>query len=145
MLNWLLRLVRATFLICIAVQSLTQYVLSIASVSALLNTMSMYHDTLLTKFVQSHPKYRPLIPSSLHTRYTRAWSDKSALYKWIARSLELIRYLELLVEMGLRRKVSVNVRWRSIVFIEIIKCGVISPAHSFDTDSCVGLSCASFC
>lgn len=83
--------------------------------------MSMYHDTLLSKFVQSNPKYRPLIPSSLHTRYTRAWSEKSSLYKWIARSLELIRYLELLVEMGLRRKVSVQARWRSIVFIELIK------------------------
>ncbi|THH34101.1 hypothetical protein EUX98_g121 [Antrodiella citrinella] len=91
------------------------------ALSALLNSMSMYHDTLLSKFVHSHPKYRPLIPSTLHSRYTRAWSDKSRLYKWIARSLELVRYLELLVEMGLRRKVSVKARWRSVVFIEIIK------------------------
>lgn len=83
--------------------------------------MSMYHDTLLSKFVQSNPKYRLLIQSYLHTRYTRAWYEKSSLYKWIARSLELIRYLELLVEMGLRRKVSVQARWRSIVFIEFIK------------------------
>ncbi|TCD62218.1 Peroxisomal membrane protein pex16 [Steccherinum ochraceum] len=91
------------------------------ALSALLNSMSMYHDTLLSKFVQSQPKYRPLIPSSLHTRYTRGWSEKTSLYKWIARSLELIRYLELLVEMGLRRKVSVKARWRGIVFIEVIK------------------------
>ncbi|KAH8100683.1 peroxisomal membrane protein PEX16 [Cristinia sonorae] len=91
------------------------------ALSALLNSLSIYHDTLLTKFVQSQPKYRPLIPSSLHSRYTRAWSDKSSLYKWIARSLELIRYLELLVEMGLRRKVSAQARWRSVVFIETIK------------------------
>ena len=40
--------------------------------------MSMYHDTLLAKVGHSDPKYKPLLPSSPHTRYTRAWSEKDA-------------------------------------------------------------------
>lgn len=81
----------------------------------------MYHDTLLAKIVQADPKYRPLLPTSLHTRFTRAWSDKNARYKWAARTLELIRFTELVLEMGLRRKVSGQNKWRAIVLLEIIK------------------------
>lgn len=86
----------------------------------------MYHDTLLAKVVQRDPKYRPLIPSSLHTRFTRAWSDKNTRYKWAARALELIRFTELVLEMTLRRKVSSRTRWRSVVLLEIIKCVFLS-------------------
>ncbi|KAJ6621703.1 peroxisomal membrane protein PEX16 [Mycena sp. CBHHK59/15] len=91
------------------------------ALAASLNLVSMYHDTLLAKVVQNDPKYRPLIPSSLHTRFTRAWSDKNNRYKWAARALELIRFTELVLEMGLRRKVSPRTRWRSVVLLEIIK------------------------
>lgn len=83
--------------------------------------MSMYHDTLLERFVRSDPKYKPLIPSSLHTRYARAWTEKNVLYKWAARTLELIRFTQLLVEMGLRRRVSLKVRWRGIIALESVK------------------------
>lgn len=83
--------------------------------------MSMYHDTLLAKVAQTDPKYKPLIPTSPHTRYTRAWCDKDSRYKWAARALELLRFTELLVEMGLRRKVSRSTRWRGIVVLEAIK------------------------
>ncbi|KAJ7487563.1 peroxisomal membrane protein PEX16 [Mycena galericulata] len=91
------------------------------ALAASLNLVSMYHDTLLAKVVQRDPKYRPLIPASLHTRFTRAWSDKNTRYKWAARALELIRFTELVLEMGLRRKVSPRTRWRSVVLLEIIK------------------------
>lgn len=84
--------------------------------------MSLYHDTLLAKIAQNGLKYKPLIPTSLHTRYTRAWSDKNPHYKWAARALELIRFTELLVEMALRRKVSSQNKWRAIVSLEILKC-----------------------
>ena len=91
-------------------------------VSAILNVMSMYHDTLLAKVAHTDPKYKPLLPSSPHTRYTRAWCDKDARYKWAARALEMIRFIELLLEMGLRRKVSRKTRWRGIVMLEVVKC-----------------------
>lgn len=76
--------------------------------------------------MKSDPKLRPLIPASLHTRYTRAWCDKSATYKWAARALEVIKFVQLLVEMNLRRRVSSKARWRGIVFIEAIKYVALS-------------------
>jgi Peroxisomal membrane protein (Pex16) len=88
----------------------------------MLNIMSMYHDTLLARIVRSSPKYKPLIPSSLHTRYTRAWSDKDNRYKWAARILELLRFTELVIEMALRRRVSAKNRWRGLVLLEALKC-----------------------
>ncbi|PCH33687.1 peroxisome membrane protein [Wolfiporia cocos MD-104 SS10] len=91
------------------------------TVTAVLNVMSMYHDTLLAKVVQADPKYKSLIPPSPHTRYTRAWSEQDWRYKWAARTLQLIRFTELLLEMGLRRKTSSLNRWRGIVLLEIIK------------------------
>ncbi|KIM48236.1 hypothetical protein M413DRAFT_439960 [Hebeloma cylindrosporum] len=94
------------------------------ALTTLLNIMSMYHDTLLARIVKSNASYRPLIPSSLHTRFTRAWTDKDVLYKWAARALEIIRFTELVVEMALRRKVSEKFRWRSIILLEVIKASL---------------------
>ena len=109
--------------------------------------MSMYHDTLLAKVGQSDPKYKPLIPSSPHTRYTRAWCDKDVRYKWFARALELVRFTELLVEMGLRRKVSRKTRWKGIILLEAVKCvsafmsvhriSICSSEHCFVSPCCV--------
>ena len=83
--------------------------------------MSMYHDTLLTKIMHADPKYKPLIPPSHHTRYTRAWSESTFAYKWASRTLELIRFLELVVEMGLKRNTSNKTRWRAVMMIEVVK------------------------
>ncbi|TFK30408.1 peroxisomal membrane protein PEX16 [Coprinopsis marcescibilis] len=91
------------------------------ALTTLLNVVSMYHDTLLARVVQNNPSYKPLIPLSLHTRFTRSWLDKSSQYKWISRSLEIIRFTELVVEMLLRRKVSEKTKWRCIVSLEVIK------------------------
>lgn len=90
----------------------------------------MYHDTLLASIVKADPQYKPLIPPSLHTRFTRAWLDKNARYKWAARLLEILRFTELLIEMGLRRKVSQRTRWRAIILLECIKCGLSYFAHA---------------
>lgn len=84
--------------------------------------MSLYHDTILSRIARADPKFKPLIPPSPHSRYTRSWSDKSRLYKWAARTLEVIRFTELLMEMGMRRKLSNKNRWRGIVLLEFIKC-----------------------
>ena len=91
------------------------------SVAALLNTISLYHDTLLNRVIQSDPKYKPLIPSTPHSRYARAWVKKDSKYKWFARILGVLRYLEPLIEMSLQRKASNKVRWRVVVLIECVK------------------------
>ncbi|KAJ7932435.1 peroxisomal membrane protein PEX16 [Mycena leptocephala] len=126
---WLLNNISAMSTLESSLRSLTWFLpgrfkdaeLASETLAASLNLVSMYHDTLLAKVVQRDPKYRPLIPSSLHTRFTRAWSDKNTRYKWAARALELIRFTELVLEMTLRRKVSSRTRWRSVVLLEIIK------------------------
>ncbi|KAF8168141.1 peroxisomal membrane protein PEX16 [Crassisporium funariophilum] len=94
------------------------------ALTTLLNVMSMYHDTLLARIVKGHASYRPLIPSSFHARFTRAWSDKDAVYKLAARALEVIRFTELVLEMILRRKVSEKNRWRSVILLEAIKASL---------------------
>jgi len=91
------------------------------ALSALLNVMSMYHDTLLAKIARNDRNYRPLIPLSLHTRFTGMWSEKDVRYKWAARTLQTIKFTELLMEMTLRRKVTSITRWRTVILLEIIK------------------------
>ena len=106
---------------CVLQPVSAEYRLIFGLVAALLNTTSLYHDTLLNRVIQSDPKYKPLIPSSPHSRYTRSWAKKDSKYKWFARTLEVLRYLELLIEMGLRRKTSDRTRWRVVILLECLK------------------------
>ena len=76
---------------------------------------------MLARIVKTDPKYKPVLPASSHTRYTRGWSEKNNIYKWASRLLEVVKYVELLIEMGLRRSVSNQARWRGVVFLEAVK------------------------
>lgn len=107
-------------------------------VTAALNLLSLYHDTLLTRRIKTDPKLRPLIPPSAHSRFTHAWADKSAGYKWAARMLEILKFLQLLVEMSLRRsgRIGSGVIWRCIVGIEFVKC-----VHRARTDTAHSYTC----
>ncbi|KAF5313976.1 hypothetical protein D9611_006777 [Ephemerocybe angulata] len=94
------------------------------ALTTVLNVMSMYHDTLLDRVVKNNPSYKPLIPLTLHTRFTRAWIDKTDIYKWASRTLEVIKFTELMIEMGMRRKFSEKIKWRGIVLLELIKASL---------------------
>jgi peroxin-16 len=84
--------------------------------------LSLYHDTVIARRIaQTDPKFKPLIPPSLHSRYTRAWADKDNVYKWAARALETLKFVELVIEMGLRRKLGQKGRWRGVVTLEVVK------------------------
>jgi peroxin-16 len=92
------------------------------TVSAAVNLLSLYHDSILARRLKQSPsKIKPIIPPSVHARYTRAWADKDTKYKWAARLLEIIKFIELLVEMGLRRKVGKKGTLRGILLLESIK------------------------
>ena len=100
-------------------------------VTSFLNLLSLYHDTLLARRLkhisQTDPKSaKSLLPPSPHTRYTKAWSERDPKYKWASRLLEIIRYTQLVLEMGLKRTTGNNGRWRGIVTIEVIRCLVLS-------------------
>jgi peroxin-16 len=49
------------------------------------------------------------------------WSEQNTQYKWAARTLQFIRFTELVAEMVLRRKVSSKTRWRGVVWLEVVK------------------------
>ncbi len=114
---------------------------------ALLNVVSGYHDSLLSKHLDPalhlppHPfgpythsqteggsgseesmsKTTPVLPPpSDHARYTRYWSEKSGLYRRISRLLSTIGYVELLVEM-LARKRGDRHRWSVVLGLETVK------------------------
>lgn len=67
------------------------------------------------------PRLHPVLPAvSDHTRYTRYWSARSGLYRRAARSLTVLSYVQLLVEMLARRQGD-RIRWRLVLIIESIK------------------------
>lgn len=86
-----------------------------------MDAVSMYRGTFLAKGAHSDPKYNSFLPSSTHARYTRAWCGRHTLYKWTGSALELIKTTELLIEMGLRKKASHQIRWRSIIILGVTK------------------------
>ncbi|WRT68295.1 uncharacterized protein IL334_005271 [Kwoniella shivajii] len=115
---------------------------------ALLGLISGYHDEVLHAHIPKHLALPPhpfispstavttsnrldsenrqrilplLPPQSDHTRYTRCWSNKSLAYKRASKALSTIGYLELVIEMIAKRKGGDRIRWRVVLFIEIIK------------------------
>ncbi|KAF4119953.1 hypothetical protein GMORB2_3641 [Geosmithia morbida] len=80
--------------------------------------LSMYHDNLLSRAVSRLPTMS--MPSA-HARYTRAWSQKSPLYRRIAMLLQMVIYTEMLCEMTAKRRGGEHSRWRVVVFLEAIK------------------------
>ncbi len=92
------------------------------TVTAWLNLLSLYDHYFFSLLLRSNPKLKLPIPPSSHTRYTNAWSDTDARYRWSMRFLGVIRSLELVFEMTLHRKVSDKMRWRGVWVLELIKC-----------------------
>jgi len=117
-------------------------------VVALLNVVSGYHDSLLSKHLDPslslppHPFVRPqaqtstfkdqeipppsrtaptLPPPSDHARYTRYWSAKSGLYRKASRLLVTLSYVELLIEMVAKKRLGERRRWNVVLGLESLK------------------------
>lgn len=116
---------------------------------ALLSVVSSVHDDLLEKRIPPslslppHPfapgaaapetagllsamppaaPITPLLPpASEHTRYTRYWSDRSPAYRRLSRALQTTTYIELLLEMVVKKKAGDRNRWRLVLGIEGFK------------------------
>ncbi|KAK3943944.1 peroxisomal membrane protein PEX16 [Diplogelasinospora grovesii] len=84
--------------------------------------LSLYHDTLLVRAVALSKLRLPSLPRipSPHSRYTRFWTQKSALYRRVAYVLQIVSYVELLCEMAAKRR-GERTRWRAVVVLEAIK------------------------
>lgn len=85
-----------------------------------MNLLGIYHDAIIVRATDSLPEHQQPNPSS-HSRYTRFWSDSSAKYRVLARSLTVLGYTQLLVEMAAHKKWGKEKKWRLIVTIEVIK------------------------
>lgn len=68
----------------------------------------------------SSPRIR-LPPASDHYRYTRFFSTASPLYRHASRSLVVIGYVQLLLEMMVRKRKGDKGRWGLVVGLELIK------------------------
>ncbi|KAJ0423825.1 peroxisome membrane protein [Aspergillus carlsbadensis] len=82
--------------------------------------LSLYHDSLISKVISNLPPTIRRPTPSPHTRYTKYWTSQSPLYQKVALTLQTVQYTELLWEMIARRR-GEKVRWRVIVFIEVMK------------------------
>jgi peroxin-16 len=89
--------------------------------------LSLYHDALLrrahtlSKLRAFRSSVPPLSPPPLpHSRYTRFWTLKSALYRRVAYVLQIVEYVQLLCEMAAKRR-GERTRWRVVVLLEAIK------------------------
>lgn len=56
----------------------------------------------------------------MHSRYTRFWTLKSALYRRVAYVLQIVNYVELLCEMAAKRR-GERMRWHAVILLEAIK------------------------
>ncbi|KAG9244046.1 peroxisome membrane protein [Calycina marina] len=88
------------------------------SLHSSIQLLSIYHDNLLTRAISKLPP----IPrqQTMHSRYTKFWTQKSKYYRRVATLLSMIQYTELLWEMMAKRR-GEKVRWRVVLILEIIK------------------------
>ncbi|SGZ21106.1 BQ5605_C021g09334 [Microbotryum silenes-dioicae] len=88
-----------------------------------LNILGAYHDSVLLRTVSGLPSpVRP--PSSLHARYTRHYVQTSSTYHLLARLLCLLSYSELLLEMGIRKRVGRKQAEQAVIAIEATKAAL---------------------
>ena len=88
------------------------------SLHSSIQLLSIYHDNLLTRAMTKLPN----VPrqQTMHSRYTKFWTQRSKFYRRIATLLSMIQYTELLWEMTAKRR-GERVRWRVVVILEVIK------------------------
>lgn len=91
-----------------------------APVYSLLNVLSLYHDSILHRSLASLPPSARPAPSS-HARYTRFWTSTSPTYAALARTLTLLSYSELLIEMGIKKRLGKARAEKAVMVIELAK------------------------
>ncbi|KAK4224915.1 peroxisome membrane protein [Podospora fimiseda] len=89
------------------------------SIHTFVQLLSLYHDRLLRRAATLSKIPLSQQPSP-HTRYTRFWALKSALYRRVAYILQIVNYVQLLCEMSAKRR-GEGTRWRVVVVLEAIK------------------------
>lgn len=66
-------------------------------------------------------------PASDHARYTQHFCESSTTYRRAGKSLVLLQYVQLLLEMVWRKRRGDRKRWTLLIWLELIKSVVITP------------------
>lgn len=88
------------------------------ALSASLNLLGIYHDSILARAVEKLEKKPTLSP---HNRYTKFWTSSSAVYKNLSIFVTTIQHCSFLLEIVARKRFGEKGRWRMILSIEAIK------------------------
>nr|CAG8529790.1 15076_t:CDS:10 [Entrophospora candida] len=91
-----------------------------------LSLIGLYHDSILVRALEKLPPYKKPKPSP-HNRYTKYWLDSSKTYQYSSFALTLLQNTEVLLEMGIQKKLGKEVKWKYIGTIELMKmvCRII--------------------
>ncbi|KAM0753527.1 peroxisomal membrane protein pex16 [Meredithblackwellia eburnea MCA 4105] len=88
-----------------------------------LNILGVYHDSLLHRTLSTlPPSLRP--PPSSHARYTRHFTTSSRPYAHLSRSLQVLSYTSLLIEMTIRKRRGGKAAQNAVVVIEATKAAL---------------------
>lgn len=89
-------------------------------VYSLLNVLSLYHDSVLVRSLASLPPSARPNPSA-HARYTRHYTTSSPPYAALSRTLTILCYGELLIEMGIQKRLGHQKSEKVVLAIECFK------------------------
>lgn len=82
--------------------------------------LSLYHSSLLERSLAA--SVSPTRPTaSSHARYTHYWTTHSRAYALLARTLTLVSYTELLLEMTLRKRAGQPAADKLVLVLEVLK------------------------
>ncbi|KAI5481609.1 peroxisomal membrane protein pex16 [Pseudohyphozyma bogoriensis] len=90
---------------------------------SLLNVLGMYHDSVMLRTISELPPNLRPEPSS-HARYTRHWTTASPSYKRLSRSLTILTYTELLIEMAVKKRKGQAAADKAVVVLEALKAAL---------------------
>ncbi|KAI9894807.1 MAG: Peroxisomal membrane protein pex16 [Vezdaea aestivalis] len=90
------------------------------SIHASIQLLSLYHSSVLTRHLSTPSNPTPALPTP-HNRYTHHMRQTSPLYARLSVFVQTLRYTELLLEMGAKRRGGDKARWRAVVLIEALK------------------------
>lgn len=92
-------------------------------VYSLLNILGLYHDSVLHHTLATlPPSLRP--PPSSHARYTRHFTSTSKTYAHLSRSLQILSYSSLLLEMAIRKRRGTAAAERLTIALEALKAAL---------------------
>lgn len=93
------------------------------AIQSFLNVLGVYHDSVLHRTVADMPSHvRP--PSTAHARYTRWWTKHSKSYARLSRTLAILNYTSLLMEMTVRKKRGRVAADQTILILEAAKAAI---------------------